>query len=140
MKQQKSGHVINMSPPVDLSVVPGHIAYMISKFGMTMISLGLAEEMKEYNICATALWPKTIIESAATINYGMGDPTIWRKADILADATFEILQHPDLSNGKALIDEDFLREVGYTDFDQYLCVEGGQPVALDSDIMRAARS
>ncbi|MCC6142456.1 MAG: SDR family oxidoreductase [Candidatus Hydrogenedentes bacterium] len=140
MKEQKSGHVIMMSPPVDLSVVPGHIAYMISKFGMTMIALGIAEEFKDYNIRGTALWPKTIIESYATINFGMGDPSIWRKADIIADATFEILQHPDKSNGKALIDEDFLREVGYTDFDQYLCVDGGQPVELNSDIMRAARS
>lgn len=140
MKEQKSGHVIMMSPPVDLTVLPGHIAYMIGKFGMTMIALGLAEEMKEYNIRASALWPKTVIESFATINFGMGDPSIWRKADILADATFEILQHPDKSNGRALIDEDFLREVGYTDFDQYLCVEGGQPLELNSGIMLAARS
>lgn len=140
MKEQKGGHVINMSPPVDLSVVPGHIAYMISKFGMTMIALGIAEELKEYNIHGSALWPATVIESAATQNYGMGDPSIWRKADIIADATFEILQHPDKSNGKALIDEDFLREVGYTDFDQYLCVPDGNPLPLNSDIMRAARS
>jgi citronellol/citronellal dehydrogenase len=140
MKEQKSGHVIMMSPPVDLSVVPGHIAYMISKFGMTMIAQGVAEEFREYNIHGTALWPKTIIESYATINFGMGDPSIWRKADIIADATFEILQHSDKSNGKALIDEDFLREVGYTDFDQYLCVDGGNPVELNSDVMRAARS
>jgi citronellol/citronellal dehydrogenase len=140
MKEQKSGHVIMMSPPVDLSVVPGHIAYMISKFGMTMIAQGITEEFPEYNIYGSALWPKTIIESSATINYGMGDPSIWRKADIVADATFEILQHPDKSKGRALIDEDFLREVGYTDFDQYKCQEDGTPVNLDSNVMRAARS
>lgn len=140
MKAQKSGHVINMSPPVDLSVVPGHIAYMISKFGMTMIAQGIAEELKAYNIYGTALWPATVIESAATQNYGMGDPSIWRKADIIADATYEILMHPDQSNGRALIDEDFLREVGYTDFDQYLCVPDGNPLALNSDVMRMARS
>jgi citronellol/citronellal dehydrogenase len=140
MKAQKDGHVVMMSPPVDLSVVPGHIAYMISKFGMTMIAQGLAEEMKDYNIRGTALWPKTIIESYATMNFNLGDPSIWRKADILADATFEILQHPDKSNGRAVIDEDFLREVGYTDFDQYKCVAEGEPMALDSDLMRAAKS
>ncbi len=140
MKAQKSGHVINMSPPIDLTVVPGHIAYMISKFGMTMIACGIAEEFEDFNIRGTALWPKTLIESYATVNFGMGTPQMWRKADILADATLEILRHPEKSNGKALIDEDFLREVGYTDFDQYRCVEDGSPVELSATTMRAARS
>ena len=140
MMEQKSGHVVMMSPPIDLSVVPGHIAYMISKFGMTMIAQGLPEEMKDYNIYGTALWPKTIIESYATINFSLGDPSIWRKADIIADATFEILQHPEKSSGRAVIDEDFLREVGYTDFDQYKCTPESTPMALDSNLMRVARS
>ncbi len=140
MKAQRCGHVIMMSPPVDLAVVPGHIAYSIGKFGMTMIALGLAEEMRSHGIRASALWPKTVIESFATINFGLAEPQFWRKADILADAVLEILNHPELSNGRALIDEDFLREVGYTDFEQYNCVEGGTPLALDSDLMRIARS
>jgi len=127
MKEQKSGHVILMSPPIDLRMLPRHIGYCISKFGMTMIAHGLPQEFGDYNIRATALWPKTLIESFATINWKLGDPTLWRKADILADAAWEVVQHPDLSNGQALIDEDFLRAVGYTDFDQYLCVPGGQP-------------
>lgn len=138
LKEQKSGHVVMMSPPVDLRVLPGHIAYSISKFGMTMIALGLAKEMRDVGVCATALWPKTVIESYATINFGMGTPEMWRKPDILADATFEILAHPELSNGRALIDEDFLREVGYTEFDQYLCVEGGKPLELSAELMAAA--
>jgi citronellol/citronellal dehydrogenase len=140
MKSQMSGHIINMSPPVDMSVVAGHIAYMIGKFGMTMIAQGVAEEFKDYNIKGSALWPKTVIESAATINYGMGDPSIWRKADIIADATYEILAHPELSNGRALIDEEFLREVGYTDFEQYKCLPDSNPLELNSDIMRMSRS
>ncbi len=140
MKAQGSGHVIMMSPPVDLSVVPGHIAYSISKFGMTMIALGIAEEMRPYGIHGSALWPKTVIESFATVNFHLGEPQFWRKADIVADATLEILNHPDLSNGRALIDEDFLREVGYTHFDKYKCVDDGTPLLLDSDLMRVARS
>lgn len=140
MKVQGNGHVITMSPPIDLEVVPGHIAYMVSKFGMTMMACGIAEEFVSFNIRGTALWPKTLIESYATINFGMGDEHLWRKADILADATYEILQHPDTSNGRALIDEDFLREVGYEDFDRYLCVADGTPLTLDSAVMRAARS
>jgi citronellol/citronellal dehydrogenase len=140
MKEQRDGHVIMMSPPVDLKMVPGHIAYAISKFGMTITALGLAEEMKACNIRATALWPKTVIESYATINFGLGEPARWRKADIIADAAWEILQHPAQSNGRAVIDEDFLREAGYTDFDQYKCVEGGEPLELGSAVMAASRS
>lgn len=140
MKAQRSGHVIMMSPPVDLTVIPGHIAYMISKFGMTMVALGLAQEMKSYGIAGTALWPKTVIESYATINFNLGDPSVWRKADILADAVWEILQHPDKSNGRAVIDEEFLREIGYTDFDKYRCTEDGSPLDINSTTMLHARS
>ncbi|MBI5095096.1 MAG: SDR family oxidoreductase [Candidatus Hydrogenedentes bacterium] len=140
LKKQNSGHIIMMSPPVDLRVIPGHIAYMISKFGMTMIAFGLAEELRDSNISATALWPKTVIESYATINYHLGDPSVWRKADILADATFEILRRPAETKGKAFLDEDFLRSIGYTDFEKYNCVPGGQPMILDWNTAGAAQS
>lgn len=130
MLKQESGHVVNMSPPIDMGFIPGHIAYCVGKFGMTMMVTGIAEEYAKKNIHASALWPATLIESQATINHSLGDESIWRKASILADATYEILQHPELSNGKALIDEDFLREVGYTDFDSYACVEGGKPQSI----------
>lgn len=127
MKEQKAGHVIFMSPPISMEMLPGHIGYCISKFGMTMMAHGIPLEFGSYNIRATALWPKTLIESYATINWQLGDPSVWRKADILADGSFEIVEHPGLSDGKALIDEDFLRSVGYDDFDQYLCVPDGVP-------------
>lgn len=140
LKRQNSGHVIMMSPPVDLRVVPGHIAYMISKFGMTMIAHGLAEELRNSAVSVTALWPKTVIESYATINFGLGDPSVWRKADILADATYEILQRPAETKGLALLDEDFLRSIGYTDFERYNCVPGGRPMVLDWNTMGSARS
>ena len=140
LKAQGGGHVLMMSPPVDLEIVPGRIAYAVSKFGMTLTALGVAEEFKDQGIRGTALWPKTVIESYATINYNLGDPTLWRKADIVADAVWEILQHPERSNGRAVLDEDFLREVGYTDFDQYLCVEGGQPLELGQAVIRRMSS
>jgi citronellol/citronellal dehydrogenase len=136
MREQNSGHFIFISPPVELSVVPGHIAYMISKFGMTMIAIGLAEELKYTPISATALWPQTLIESYATINMKMGDPTVWRKADIMGDAAYEILQRPQETRGKVLMDEDFLRSIGYTDFAQYNCVPDGTPYPLTAEIMR----
>ena len=130
MKEQKSGHVVNMSPPVDMRMLPSRVAYCVSKFGMTMMMLGMAEEFEDYGIKATALWPATLVESQATINFELSTPDQWRKADILADATYEILEHPELSNGKALIDEDFLKEVGYTDFEQYACVPGSTPQSI----------
>lgn len=127
MKAQRSGHVVNMSPPINTKMIPGRIAYAISKLGMTMQALGIAEEFREYGICGTALWPVTTIETSASINFHLGDRSQWRTPEILADATYEILLHPELSNGKALLDEPFLREVGYTEFDRYSCVPGSSP-------------
>ncbi len=133
MKAQKSGHVICMSPPVSRTMIPGRIAYSISKFGMTFIAYGIAEEFKDFNIYGTALWPATLVESQATINHQIADESQWRKAEIMADATFEALQHPELSNGKALYDEDILRAAGYEDFDRYSCVEGTSPASIRMD-------
>lgn len=130
MKEQQSGHVIFMSPPINRQLIPGRIAYSISKFGMTFIAYGIAEEFKDYNIYGTALWPATLVESQATINHQMADESQWRKAAIMADATYEALMHPELSNGKALYDEDILRAVGYSDFDAYNCVPGSSPASI----------
>ncbi|HMP18687.1 MAG TPA: hypothetical protein PKD72_16805, partial [Gemmatales bacterium] len=121
---------INMSPPIDLSVVPNRVAYMISKFGMTMLAMGLAEELKTDGISVNALWPKTIIESQASINFGLGDRSLWRKADIMADAVFEIIRQPGRYSGQALIDEQVLRDAGMTDFSSYACVPGSEPMEL----------
>ncbi|MCW5933722.1 MAG: SDR family oxidoreductase [Fimbriimonadia bacterium] len=131
MIQQRWGHIINMSPPIDLSVLPGKVGYMISKFGMTMLAFGLAEEMREHNIAVNALWPVTLIESYATINFGMGEPSMWRKADILADATYAVIsREPPSITGQALMDEDILRESGVSDFSHYACVPGSEPMKI----------
>jgi citronellol/citronellal dehydrogenase len=126
------GHIITMSPPVDLAWVPGHIAYAISKMGMTMIALGLAEELAPDNIASNALWPVTIVESQASKNWALGDPSMWRKADILGDCVVEIVKHePSELTGRALLDEPFLRSLGVTDFERYNVVPGSKPPALD---------
>lgn len=131
MIEQGWGHIINMSPPIDLGMVPGKVAYCISKFGMTLIAHGLAEEVREHNIAVNALWPATVIESQATINFGLGGPAQWRKASILSDATLAIVGHdPSALSGRALLDEEILAEVGVTDFSPYLCVEGGEPIRI----------
>ncbi len=128
MIQQQWGHIINMSPPIDLKVVPGKIAYFISKFGMTLLTHGLAEEVRGYNIGVNSLWPVTIIESQASINWGMGTRDMWRTPDILVDCTLRLVQkEPTAVTGQALLDEDFLRAEGVTDFSKYSCVPGAKP-------------
>ena len=131
MKRGKWGHIVNMSPPIDLKVLPGKVAYMISKFGMTLVAHGLAEEVKGDNIAVNALWPVTLIESLATINFGFGGPENWRKADIVADATYAIVSaEPSARTGQALLDEDVLAADGVTDFDKYACVPGSSPMRI----------
>jgi citronellol/citronellal dehydrogenase len=129
MLEQHWGHIINMSPPIDMRMVPGKIAYCISKFGMTMLTHGLAEEMRRHNIAVNSLWPVTIIESQASINWGLGGPEQWRKPDILVDCVLRLAKkEPSEITGQALLDEDFLRAEGVTDFSGYACVPGTQPM------------
>jgi citronellol/citronellal dehydrogenase len=131
MIERRWGHIINMSPPVDLQVVSGRIAYFISKFGMTLLSHGLAEEMRPHNIAVNSLWPVTIIESQASINWNLGTPEMWRKPDILVDAVLRlVVKEPAAVTGRALLDEDFLWEEGVTDFSGYACVPGSEPPRL----------
>jgi citronellol/citronellal dehydrogenase len=128
MLKQKYGHVVMMSPPVDAAACGHHAAYAVSKFGMTMVALAIAEEGREHNVTACSLWPATAIESYATINFGLGGPDKWRKADILADATVALLaREPSSRMGRPWIDEELLREEGVTDFAKYQCVPGAEP-------------
>ncbi len=122
MISQNWGHIINMSPPMDLAFVPGRIAYCISKFGMTLLTHGLAAELKPHKIAVNSLWPRTIIESQASINWKLGDRRTWRKAEILVDCVKRIVaKEPPTLTGNVLIDEEFLRAEGVTDFRPYAC-------------------
>jgi citronellol/citronellal dehydrogenase len=131
MKKNGWGHIINMSPPIKPEMAEGKIAYMISKFGMTLVTIGLAKEMETEPIGVHSLWPVTLIESAATLHLGLGQPEDWRKADILADATVALVSRdPKLPSGKAWFDEEVLKEEGITDFTKYACVEGKTPMTI----------
>lgn len=107
MLKQKYGHIITMSPPINLEMLPGKVAYCISKFGMTMIAHGLAKEVEGKGIAINALWPATIIESFASINFKLGARRLWRKASILSDCCLHLCsQDPNnCVTGQALIDE-----------------------------------
>jgi citronellol/citronellal dehydrogenase len=131
MIRQGGGHIINMSPPLDPAILPNRVAYGISKLGMTLLTQGLAEELRPHNVAVNSLWPVTIIESQASINHGLGTPAMWRKADILTDCVLRLAQkEPSEVTGQALLDEDFLRAEGVTDFDVYACVPGSKPPRL----------
>jgi len=122
------GHVLVFSPPIDLTVLGGKLAYLISKFGMTMLAMGLADEMRGRPLSINALWPVTAIESAATSTFGIGTPETWRKPEILADSSLALVtKPPGESSGRALLDEDVLRAEGVTDFSIYQCVPGHEP-------------
>jgi citronellol/citronellal dehydrogenase len=131
MIRQGGGHIINMSPPLDPAILPNRVAYGISKLGMTLLTLGLAEEVRPHNVAVNALWPVTIIESQASINHALGTPSMWRKPEILADCVLRLAQkEPSKVTGQALLDEDFLRAEGVKDFGSYACVPGSNPPRL----------
>jgi len=121
-----------MSPPIVLHAFKGHTAYYISKFGMTMVALGVAAEFEGTGITANSLWPATIIESFASINFKMGDRPLWRKASILSDSVLSIISEPDTFTGNMLIDDSYLRTKGLKneDFVLYRCVPDSEPPHL----------
>ena len=124
LKEAHNPHILNMSPPLNMDPrwFGPHLAYTISKYGMSMIILGLSEELKQYRIAANALWPKTIIATAAVKNVLGGDFLIQRSRtpEIVADAAFYILQKPSFeSTGNFFIDEDVLFSEGITYFSKY---------------------
>jgi citronellol/citronellal dehydrogenase len=134
MLRQGYGHILMMAPPVRTDGAAGKVAYAISKFGMTLLAQGLAAELRDRNVAANALWPATMIESYATINWGLGGPAQWRKPEILADAALRIFAKPPASfSGHALIDEDFLRAEGETDFSRYRCDPEHEPPRIEFD-------
>jgi citronellol/citronellal dehydrogenase len=136
MIKQQWGHILNMCPRLSTTASPGKVAYMISKLGMARLAIGLAVEHEADNIAANSLWPRTIIESQASINWGMADRSQWRTPEIVCDASLAIFAHePRACTGRQWIDEEALAELaGVTDFDRYWC-EGrppANPIYIDS--------
>jgi citronellol/citronellal dehydrogenase len=128
MVKQRWGHIINMCPGLTMTPSPGKVGYMISKLGMARLAIGLAAEHQQDNVAANALWPRTIIESQASINWNMADRSQWRTPEILCDACMAIFaQEPGSYTGKQVLDETVLAELaGVTNFDRYWC-EGKPP-------------
>lgn len=123
LKKASNPHILNLSPP--LSMKPKwfkkHVAYTMSKYGMSMCTLGMAEEFKSAGIAVNSLWPKTLIATAA-ISHNFPKILYYasRKPAIVADAAHIILTSDSCkTTGNFFIDEFVLREHGITDFKQY---------------------
>jgi len=124
LKNGNNPHILNLSPPLNMdpSWFGKHLAYTISKYNMSMIAMGLADELKKDGVAVNTLWPKTIIATAAVSNILGGEELVKcsRTPDIMADAAYEILIKPAHEcTGNFFVDEDVLRISGIEDFDSY---------------------
>ena len=135
LKQSDNAHILTLSPPISLDPkwFTKHTAYTIAKYGMSLVTLGLSEELREYGIAANSLWPRTAIDTAAVRNVvGAGLVSHSRTPAIMADAAYEILTKPSRElTGQFLIDDDVLEDAGVTDFSVYLNGGTEEQLALD---------
>jgi len=124
LRKSPNAHILTLSPPLDLRPrwFASHLPYTLSKYGMSMCMLGLAEELKPDGIACNALWPRTLIATAA-VEFALGGDAMMRRArrpEIMADAAHVILSKASRSfTGQFLIDEAVLRDAGLHDFAQY---------------------
>lgn len=132
-------HILSLSPPLNPSAkwLGAHTGYTLAKFGMTMVTLGMASEFASQGIAANTLWPRTTIATAAVQNLLGGDKIMQtsRTPAIYADAAYTVLTtcSRDLT-GQSLIVEDVLEAAGVTDFSQYAATPGTPDEALFPDI------
>jgi len=135
LKQAVNPHILTLSPPLNLAPdhFAPHLAYTISKYGMSMVMLGLAREFAGACIACNCLWPKTTIATAAIeFNFPPEMLRASRKPAIVADAAYAILtRDSDTCNGNFFIDEDVLRAAGEQDFERYAVMPG---IPLQKDL------
>lgn len=124
LKKSENGHILSLSPPINLDPkwFQHYGPYTVTKYGMSMLTIGMAAEYKRYGISVNSLWPQTLISTAAIEFEGGGKSALekGRKPAIMADAAYEILttENCELS-GEVVIDEQILRQRGVEDFEHY---------------------
>jgi citronellol/citronellal dehydrogenase len=131
LKKSENPHILTLSPPINLDPkwFEKHVAYTITKYNMSMMTIGWAKELKKDRIAANALWPKTTIDTAAVRNILGGDmlAKMSRTPDILADAAYYILRQPSGEcTGNLFVDEQVLAKEGITDLEKYSVVPGAK--------------
>ena len=131
LRESERAHVLTLSPPlsVDPRWLANHAAYTLSKYGMTMLTLGLAADEADAAVGANCLWPRTMIATAAVQNLLGGDEAMQRSRtpEIVADAAFEILRRdPRECTGNTFMDDEVLAEAGTTDLSAYAASEDAE--------------
>lgn len=131
LKKSSNPHILTLSPPINLDPkwFENHVAYTITKYSMSMMTIGWAKELAKDKIAANALWPRTTIDTAAVRNLlgGAMLANMSRTPDILADAAYYILSKPSEScTGNLFVDEQVLAAEGITDLEKYAVVPGGK--------------
>ena len=129
LKKAQNPHILMNSPPLNMEErwFAPHVAYTMAKFGMSQCVLGMAGELRGDGIAVNAIWPRTVIATAAVQNLLGGDTTMQgaRTPEIMADAAYAILTKPSREfTGNFCVDEDLLRKEGVTDFSKYQAVPG----------------
>ena len=132
LKGAENPHVLTLSPP--LSIEPrwakGHVAYTMAKYGMSLCTLGMAEEFRDDGIAFNSLWPRTLVATAAVQNLLGGEAAMARsrKPEIMADSAHAVLTRPSREcTGNFFLAEDVLVEEGVTDFEAYAAAPGAEP-------------
>lgn len=124
LKRSSNAHILNLSPPLNLDQrwFRQYSPYTLTKYGMSMLTLGMSEEFRKYGIAVNSLWPRTVISTAAVSFAAGGEQALdhGRSPAIMADAAFELLNRPAKEcTGYFFLDEELLREAGVDDFDAY---------------------
>jgi citronellol/citronellal dehydrogenase len=132
LKRAENPHILTLSPPIGLEPrwLGPHVAYTIAKYGMSMCTLGFAEEFREAGIASNALWPRTLIATAAVQNLLGGDEAMAasRKPSLYADAAYAVITRPSRDcTGNTFLCEDVLTDEGVTDLDAYAHLPGAIP-------------
>lgn len=136
--KKSAGHILNLSPPLNLATqwFAQYSPYTVTKYGMSMLTLGMSEEFAGHGISVNSLWPQTMIATAA-IEFQLGNRESFKRArtpEIMADAAYVILSSSKRQiTGRLLIDEEILRESGVSEFEHYR-FEAGSSAALMTDL------
>lgn len=133
-ERKRNPHVLTLSPPLNMQArwFAPHVAYTMAKYGMSMCVLGHAEEFRPYGIAVNALWPRTVIQTAALQMIPGIEAEHCRTPEIMADAAYAVLtMDAAAATGNFFIDETVLRAAGVTDFDKYSVVPGSKQLLPD---------
>ena len=133
-KAGRNPHILTLSPPLSMSPkwFKNHVAYTMSKYGMSMCVLGMAEEFKRDGIAVNALWPRTAIDTAALQMIPGVDTDFCRKPEILSDTAYIILNRDSkTTTGNFFVDDEVLASEGITDLEKYSVKPGTTDFLLD---------